>query len=406
MNYMFYYCNLLTSLDLSNFNTAKVTGMSGMFEGCESLKTIYCDDTWNPSSSDNMFYNCTALVGGKGTAYNSDKLDKTYARPDGLGDQPGYFTAKGAGSKEIYAALNGATMTLYYDDQKASRPGVLADWSPEEGAYNVPDATRETITKAVIDASMVDARPTSTKCWFYNLINMTTIDGLANLNTSEVTDMRYMFYSCFGLTSLDVSNFNTANVTNMGGMFYDCSSLTSLDVSNFNTANVTNMYAMFYECSSLTSLDVSNFNTANVTDMRYMFYECSSLTSLDVSGFNTDKVQNMVFMFYDCSSLTSLDVSSFNTAKVEYMNTMFFGCNSLTSLDVSNFNTANVTSMFDMFAYCSSLTSLDVSNFNTANVTDMIGMFEGCESLTTIYCNDAWNPSSSDGMFDGLHEEE
>jgi len=68
-----------------------VTGMSGMFEGCESLKTIYCDDAWNPSSSDNMFYNCTALVGGKGTVYDANHIDKTYARPDEAGN-PGYFT--------------------------------------------------------------------------------------------------------------------------------------------------------------------------------------------------------------------------------------------------------------------------------------------------------------------------
>ena len=31
---MFYYCNSLTSLNLSNFNTSKVTDMGGMFNGC------------------------------------------------------------------------------------------------------------------------------------------------------------------------------------------------------------------------------------------------------------------------------------------------------------------------------------------------------------------------------------
>jgi surface protein len=35
---MFYYCNSLKSLDLSNFNTQNVTEMYGMFSGCESLK--------------------------------------------------------------------------------------------------------------------------------------------------------------------------------------------------------------------------------------------------------------------------------------------------------------------------------------------------------------------------------
>ena len=127
MSGMFTSSSSLTSLDVSNFNTGKVTDMSYMFQGCESLKTIYCNDAWNPSSSDDMFYDCTSLVGGNGTKYDDSKTDKTYARPDGLDSKPGYFTAKGAGSKEIYAALSGSTMTIYFDDQKAFYGGCPPD---------------------------------------------------------------------------------------------------------------------------------------------------------------------------------------------------------------------------------------------------------------------------------------
>ena len=38
MSYMFYDCNSLTNLNLSNFNTQNVTDMSWMFIGCNSLK--------------------------------------------------------------------------------------------------------------------------------------------------------------------------------------------------------------------------------------------------------------------------------------------------------------------------------------------------------------------------------
>ena len=92
-----------------------------------------------------------------------------------------------------------------------------------------------------------------------------------DVDTSNVTDMNYMFYSCMALTSLDVSGFDTSNVTNMSSMFNYCSSLTSLDVSKFNTSNVTNLVAMFQNCSALTSLDLSGWNTNNVTDMTGMF---------------------------------------------------------------------------------------------------------------------------------------
>ena len=40
MSYMFYYCNSLASLNLSNFNTQKVTNMSGMFSHCNLLALL------------------------------------------------------------------------------------------------------------------------------------------------------------------------------------------------------------------------------------------------------------------------------------------------------------------------------------------------------------------------------
>ena len=220
--------------------------------------------------------------------------------------------------------------------------------------------------------------------WMFGGCSGLTSLDLSNFNTSNVTDISGMFSGCSGLTSLDVSNFNTSNVTKMNGMFHQCRSLTSLDVSNFNTTNVTNMSHMFAYCLCLTSLDLSNFNTSNVTDMSYMFNFCRSLTSLDVSNFNTSNVTNMFGMFATCMSLTSLDVSNFNTENVTSMVGMFSNCRGVHSLDLSNFNTRNVSNMAIMFAVCYGLTSLNLSNFNTESVTDMTQMFQDCTNLTSL----------------------
>ena len=286
--------------------------------------------------------------------------------------------------------------------------------SVPEGAYalntgdNAPGWSGNTsCTTVVFDVSFKDVKPTSCYKWFENFRSLTTIEGIENLNTEEVTDMRSMFRNCLGLTSLDLSKFNTAKVTAMSAMFRYCSGLTSLDLSKFNTAKVTDMSGMFYYCSGLTSLDLSKFNTAEVTDMRSMFGFCRNLTSLDVSSFNTAKVTNMFNMFSGCKGLTSLDVSSFNTAEVTNMGNMFSFCSGLTSLDVSKFNTAKVTNMRDMFCRCQGLTSLDLSSFNTAEVTSMSFMFWDCSKLTTIYVSDDFttdNVSDSDNMFEGCSQ--
>ena len=277
--------------------------------------------------------------------------------------------------KQMYVRITGSTMTFYYDENKTENDYWIGGMSKE---------VAQSITKVIFDSSFADARPTSTASWFSGLKNLQSIEDIANLNTSNVTDMAWMFDGCSSLTSLDVSNFNTSSVTDMSAMFNSCKLLTSLDVSNFNTSNVTNMVGMFYACKSLTSLDVSNFDTSNVTDMYMMFQSCYLLTSLDLSSFNTSNVTNMSNMFHWCEALTSLDVSHFDTSNVEDMSVMFEHCYLLTNLDVSNFNTSKVTNMMDMFCGCESLTSIDVSNFDTRNVTDMQLMFSSCYNLQSL----------------------
>ena len=85
------------TIDLSNFDTSKVTEMHEMFYYSINLKTIYASDKFNTSAvtySSDMFSECTSLVGGAGTVYDSTKVDKTYARIDGGSSNPGYFTSK------------------------------------------------------------------------------------------------------------------------------------------------------------------------------------------------------------------------------------------------------------------------------------------------------------------------
>ena len=219
---------------------------------------------------------------------------------------------------------------------------------------------------------------------FYGLTNLKSIEGLANLDTSNVTNMSQMFQDSSNLTELDLSKFKTSKVTNMYAMFYGCTNLNSLDLNSFDTSAVTDMMRMFAGCKKLTSIDVSNFNTSNVISMTFMFDSCSSLKNINVSNFDTSKVTDMTSMFEQCSSLKTIDVSNFDTSNVTDMYAMFRGCSNLGSLDLSNFDTSKVTDMSGMFDRCSSLKTIDVSNFDTSNVTDMSFMFVSCYSLKNI----------------------
>ncbi len=171
-----------------------------------------------------------------------------------------------------YATLSSdnATMTFKYGEMptggyvwNVTSTGESVSWS----------MNAENITKVVFDESFADARPHNCTYWFNDMENLEEIVGLAFLNTSEVTNMAYMFAFCSKLTSLDLGNFDTSKVTDMNAMFFGCSSLKTADVSKFNTSNVTDMTEMFNGCSSLRKIDVSNFDMSKVTEKEDMLPE-------------------------------------------------------------------------------------------------------------------------------------
>ena len=393
MRNMFTGCYKLTELDLSSFDTAKVTDIWGMFGGNGQLTTIYVSDLWNTDNvrySGYMFENCSKLVGGNGTVYNSSKIDKTYARIDKPG-QPGYFTKATAASSVTLSSdgtltLSGAVTKeqiwdYRYDDNV--RRIVAAD------DCVLPADCSELFSNYFFTMEEADDGDTSYLVYWQNLHSI----DLSKADTSNVTTMRAMFEEQRRISELNVSGWDTSKVTDMSNMFYYCCEVHELDLSSFDTSSVTDMSEMFYDCV-VHELDLSSFDTANVTDMSGMFNFCCYLTALNISSFDTSNVTKMSRMFMCCYRLTSLDLSSFDTSSVTNMTDMFDSCYRLTELDLSSFDTSNVTNMSYMFCSFGNMateqTAIMVSDlWNTDAVTSSEKMFLGCTNLVggngTVY---------------------
>ena len=307
---LFFYCNSVTHIYFSNFDTSNVIQMDEMFRGCSSLE--YIDFTnFNTSSTTNMyrmFSDCSL------TSIDLNNFDTSKV----------------------------TTMARMF----------------------------ESTSLTSLNLSTFDTSSLETMEYMFSLsTKLKTID-LSGFDTSKVTLMSSTFYGCRSLELLDLNNFDTRKVENMGGMFRECYLLTSLDLSNFDTSSTTSMTGMFQEAKSLISLNLSNFDTSSVRGMDNMFYNCNSLKDLDLSNFDTSKVINMENMFYDCSSLITLDLSSFVTQSLTSTKSLFFGCTSLISLNINNFDTSQVLNMSFMFYNCSNLISLNLINFDTSSISN------------------------------------
>ena len=283
----------------------------------------------------------------------------------------------------MYTVYDTETKTLtfkYGDKPESTATEMVYDVRTDAFTPDWINNHASDITTVVFDDSFKDVQPTFCNRWFYNCINLTSIDNIENLNTANVTDMSGMFYRCKKLKSLDLSSFNTAKVTDMGYMFYYCKELTSLNLSNFDTANVKYMSNMFEGCEKLTSLNLSSFNTANVTVMNGMFYYCSGLTTIYVSDdfITTINTLGDELMFKFCDNLVGATkynsvLTDVNMAKYT---TGYFSYGIKTVEDWNNFaDKANNSS----YRLCAGLMK-DITNANVLKTigNDFGGTFDGC----------------------------
>lgn len=380
MSSMFKKCSSLRSLDLSSFNTRKVTQMQCMFQECTNLESIDFSsfDTENMISMNAMFYSCTKLetldlssfatpkmvtmlnAFGKcenlktiyvSSAFTTDKVTVDSWLFDGCVSLPNFIPANtgkemahtGAGGYLTAATASWVrwdaptgTLTFHRSSTKPAGDNIYELQYGNRQDWN--DHAAE-IKKVVFKAGFRDETHTTCSKWFSGCTNLTSIEGIENLNTSNVKYMNEMFGQCSNLETLDLSHFNTENVGNMSNMFNGCTKLHDLNISSFNTEYVTNMYGMFYGCSSLETLDLSHFNTRNVRKdgMNYMFNGCSSLSYLNVSNFTTDEPgMQLDGLFQGCSSLQTLDLSSFDISGAGSVNYLFDGCSALQTIYVSD----------------------------------------------------------------------
>lgn len=217
----------------------------------------------------------------------------------------------------------------------------------------------------------IKANPDASRMFSYNnsstsnlFSNLTAINGLTLLDTSDCTTMERMFRSCTKLTSLDLSNFNTSKVKNFQMTFAVMNKITSLDVSYLDTSSCEDMSYMFYG-DPLISLNFENWDVSKVKSFDHFLTSCNSLRNFDISNWDVSSVENFNAIFHGVSQ-TYYDVSKWNVSNVKVFSQMFEGNGRLIEIKgLENWNTSNGICFGQMFMNCSSLVELNLSSFNT-----------------------------------------
>ena len=107
------------------------------------------------------------------------------------------------------------------------------------------------VTKVVFKHDFIYVKPESLGNWLRDMTNLSEIEGIEFLNTSQAENMSHMFANCKLIQTIDLNSFEVMSGANTTGMFQGCEALTTIycdkawNIPSIISAN------MFLGCTSL-----------------------------------------------------------------------------------------------------------------------------------------------------------
>ena len=191
--------------------------------------------------------------------------------------------------------------TLYFDYCATVTVGSTYEGQTVTAVYTVPTAyyydsypewlaVQGDAKTVVFKAAFSSFKPLSCYGWFHQFTQLTTVEGLANLNTSDVTNMDFMFDLCISLSTLDVSTFDVSKVTTAESMFYGCSELKTISCNK--AWNIANTASLFRGATQLRGYDEHNVTGTMASPAGY--FTATQSVTLNDDASNETTISNWV----------------------------------------------------------------------------------------------------------------
>nr|DAI59084.1 MAG TPA: protein of unknown function DUF285 [Crassvirales sp.] len=184
----------LSSLDVSCFDTSKMTTMHNMFKRQRNITTIDCSG-FNTSNVTNMtqVFNCT-------------------------------------GVKRLY----------------------LQGWDTSK-VTSMDNMFRDSSELVRLDQNFNTSNVKRMDTMFCNESELNNID-VSNWDVSNCSSLYGVFYNCHALVEIDLSKWNTKSATSIGSLLYNCNHITYVNVSRFDLTHVTTISNIFSGDSLLSDI--------------------------------------------------------------------------------------------------------------------------------------------------------
>lgn len=365
--FSFMDCYLMEVVDITGWNTSKVTSLENAFYGCSNLMTIKGIenlDTSNVTSLKNTFKNCHSIEFLPLYKWDTSKVTTMYSTFEYC-------------SRLMYLPIS------YWNTPNLRDVSHTFEKCNNLTAISLTNWTTNNINQCY----RMIYESYNLKTWYYdrNWDNyvLGTRDDIFYLSSLEGDFTHRLYPNRLTHVSKAIAPFDFDILQKLKELY----ELPGTGSGRHQGYDVTEE-VHFITFKELPSNAVCKF----ITQIRYKLpvYIYAEMSDTPISfGENSYTFPKKLYFV----SEGKIDISGlYDSTKGRFM--PFDDSTSFFNPDAYNFDNAytnNMTSMKNMFANCDNLSELDLSNFNTSQVTDMSGMFFNCSSLETIYVSDKWD---------------
>jgi surface protein len=390
MSYMFADCWVLRSVDLSNFNTAKVTDMSHMFETCTYLNDITIGASFtvgdaNTTNTADMFNGTSSMISvtltvkGSSPSIGQDIFNEIIYAGQLMTENK--FELDGVGTSASNFILYKGGLFMKYNDYNIIQPTNHYSVSP---AKQIPN--EEVVITSVPDENGRIYPPRV----YYN-----DTEGRVNIDVTDLGEGKYSF------TMPDSRVFIEAIIyTTLCQLSDDKETLTFWAVEQDEYQQIMQRQMQQQGQGGQQGQQGGQGQGEQSQQQTIMGYSqyISAQKNDNVTDFITACHSQVKTVVFQQSVASALDING---------ERLLYGFSALTAINgLENLNMKNFTSTEEMFAGCSNLASLTIgSNFYIGDNTTTTKMFDGCTGLAdgTLMVNGTTAPVIGQNIFNGVY---
>ena len=406
-DYMFYNCIKVEELDVSNWNTSNMTSMEAMFYSCNALERMDLSNwnTANATNMDNMFMNCAGLksillgpnvskfngeyiIGGAwslGALITQSATPIEFTTGSWMASSALYvldetvqevfaadenISGKFSSIKPILELVGSAEVSVIFGKEYTDQGASVAGFTADESIEYTDYGYTLSGPVVTKDGATVDPFTTTEAGTYLFTYTLTYKDGSTIAPVSVSRTVIVADLVPYLMARESTSTAIGATRENM--TTYTAASINKIIIQNTMTAPAgyqDSWDVSLHENNGVMAWTVKDGDKYNL----YIGAEGKVIASSAVELFKN---------YTNVTEITGLE--NLDLSEITNMTSMFEYMEKLTTINLSSFKTSDVTNMSYMFNGAKALEELDVTSFDTSSVRSMQSMFAECTNLKDL----------------------